>query len=269
MVKSFNQPTSPIKLLDRLKQLGKCQYECKWVNNKNYYYNNVYYNYSNVISSDDIPALIEFATNTDYFFTEDHNNWWIPIHAWRLIGRLKIKEAINPLVNNLNNYPNINWCAHELPHVFEMLGKDAVEPLANKLADTSNTEMAQFLIIESMVSIAQANKSCRNYIIDRFTDTLDFENKEAYYLNTGILLNLIRLGVRLGKPIIQAFKEFIEENKILDPGLYTEHIMHDQNNDPFSSLPVSTQLRIGKIGRNDKCPCGSGKKYKKCCLDIV
>ena len=22
----------------------------------------------------------------------------------------------------------------------------------------------------------------------------------------------------------------------------------------------------GKIGRNDPCPCGSGKKYKKCCM---
>jgi len=22
-----------------------------------------------------------------------------------------------------------------------------------------------------------------------------------------------------------------------------------------------------KVGRNDSCPCGSGKKYKKCCLD--
>lgn len=22
-----------------------------------------------------------------------------------------------------------------------------------------------------------------------------------------------------------------------------------------------------KIGRNDPCPCGSGKKYKKCCLN--
>ena len=22
----------------------------------------------------------------------------------------------------------------------------------------------------------------------------------------------------------------------------------------------------GKIGRNDPCPCASGKKYKKCCL---
>lgn len=25
--------------------------------------------------------------------------------------------------------------------------------------------------------------------------------------------------------------------------------------------------RENKTGRNDPCPCGSGKKYKKCCLD--
>jgi uncharacterized protein YecA (UPF0149 family) len=23
---------------------------------------------------------------------------------------------------------------------------------------------------------------------------------------------------------------------------------------------------VPKVGRNDPCPCGSGKKYKKCCL---
>jgi len=23
---------------------------------------------------------------------------------------------------------------------------------------------------------------------------------------------------------------------------------------------------VKKIGRNDSCPCGSGKKYKKCCI---
>ena len=28
------------------------------------------------------------------------------------------------------------------------------------------------------------------------------------------------------------------------------------------------QIMAGrKIGRNDSCPCGSGKKYKKCCLE--
>jgi len=29
------------------------------------------------------------------------------------------------------------------------------------------------------------------------------------------------------------------------------------------------QIMAGrKIGRNDPCPCGSGKKYKKCCLEV-
>jgi uncharacterized protein len=27
----------------------------------------------------------------------------------------------------------------------------------------------------------------------------------------------------------------------------------------------SGPARAAKIGRNDPCPCGSGRKYKKCC----
>jgi len=37
----------------------------------------------------------------------------------------------------------------------------------------------------------------------------------------------------------------------------------------FHPEPNSTPIRYdsnAKIGRNDPCPCGSGKKYKKCCL---
>jgi preprotein translocase subunit SecA len=29
--------------------------------------------------------------------------------------------------------------------------------------------------------------------------------------------------------------------------------------------PVQQVVRGDKVGRNDPCPCGSGKKYKKCC----
>jgi len=32
----------------------------------------------------------------------------------------------------------------------------------------------------------------------------------------------------------------------------------------------ATSIKSGKrvkIGRNDPCPCGSGKKYKKCCMN--
>ena len=32
-----------------------------------------------------------------------------------------------------------------------------------------------------------------------------------------------------------------------------------------SSPPAAVAAKAGKIGRNESCPCGSGKKYKKCC----
>jgi len=35
-----------------------------------------------------------------------------------------------------------------------------------------------------------------------------------------------------------------------------------RNNGDGSSQPIE---KPKKIGRNDPCPCGSGKKYKKCC----
>ena len=31
--------------------------------------------------------------------------------------------------------------------------------------------------------------------------------------------------------------------------------------------PTVTFAKIKSVGRNDPCPCGSGKKYKKCCYD--
>jgi SWIM/SEC-C metal-binding protein len=29
--------------------------------------------------------------------------------------------------------------------------------------------------------------------------------------------------------------------------------------------PIKPKISEDKVGRNDSCPCGSGKKYKKCC----
>ena len=40
-------------------------------------------------------------------------------------------------------------------------------------------------------------------------------------------------------------------------------LMHD------GKIPIMVQERANwpkKIGRNELCPCGSGKKYKKCCI---
>ena len=53
-----------------------------------------------------------------------------------------------------------------------------------------------------------------------------------------------------GKVIRLAFPELNEERR---KELYKE------------SRNSTTVVKGKKIGRNDPCPCGSGKKYKKCC----
>ena len=42
-----------------------------------------------------------------------------------------------------------------------------------------------------------------------------------------------------------------------------EQVMSTNSPDEVKRRPV--QRQVPKVGRNDPCPCGSGKKYKKCC----
>ena len=43
----------------------------------------------------------------------------------------------------------------------------------------------------------------------------------------------------------------------------------ERHGDPNRLLapPTPVRPRAEKVGRNDPCPCGSGRKYKRCCLD--
>ena len=31
----------------------------------------------------------------------------------------------------------------------------------------------------------------------------------------------------------------------------------------------TVRKKLADVGRNDPCPCGSGKKFKKCCIDLL
>lgn len=37
-------------------------------------------------------------------------------------------------------------------------------------------------------------------------------------------------------------------------------------NDRLEQLPDERLVRRVKVGRNSPCPCGSGRKFKKCCI---
>jgi SEC-C motif-containing protein len=55
----------------------------------------------------------------------------------------------------------------------------------------------------------------------------------------------------------QVIQEKSEFQKIDGKWFYTR---------PVRQGPAPVKSSAPKVGRNDPCPCGSGKKYKQCCL---
>jgi hypothetical protein len=48
------------------------------------------------------------------------------------------------------------------------------------------------------------------------------------------------------------------------PKQHREQTAGDWRPNPWPAMPIHNPFR--NVGRNDPCPCGSGKKFKKCCL---
>lgn len=61
--------------------------------------------------------------------------------------------------------------------------------------------------------------------------------------------------------------EAMSENKQTSgiPGQMSEEELRQFYEKYRKTHPIVREY--SKIGRNDPCPCGSGKKYKNCCLD--
>lgn len=38
---------------------------------------------------------------------------------------------------------------------------------------------------------------------------------------------------------------------------------------PIFQPRIASFQEVPRVGRNDPCPCGSGKKHKKCCAKVV
>lgn len=60
----------------------------------------------------------------------------------------------------------------------------------------------------------------------------------------------------------------LKQHKFLK-GKAEEHIERTAHTESKDAEPKSAPVyQPGpKVGRNDPCPCGSGKKFKKCCLN--
>ena len=70
----------------------------------------------------------------------------------------------------------------------------------------------------------------------------------------------ITIGVEEKKQKKANFEKPLETLKTI------QKVTEEQDDTKSDSKFTKGKRREKKIGQNDLCPCGSGKKYKKCCL---
>jgi hypothetical protein len=213
---------------------------------------------------------------------------WAPVHAWRALGQLKIAEAVQKLLVFLKTIgKDDDAAAVELPIVFGLIGPAALPAIAAFLADPSSGDRSISVAASSLAEIASRHPSCRSECLahlvrllepDAPTDAsdkgavvstlLDLTAIEAIdairqaFRRNAVDLSIagdiedveMELGLRHARSTpVPRYRAMATESR----GLPNGGRVHD---------PARAAPRPAKIGRNDPCPCGSGKKYKKCCL---
>src|SRR5436189_240857 len=85
--------------------------------------------------------------------------------------------------------------------------------------------------------------------------TIDF--KDAAFLD-GLVDHISRLSLASPHAGQKILPKIIKLKKLINRSL--------RESDPDVQVSATVTRTTARIGRNKPCPCGSGKKYKQCCL---
>ncbi len=212
---------------------------------------------------------------------------WAPMHAWRALGQMRAEEAVVPLLAFLRTAEDDEAAAEELPAVFGMIGQAAIRPISEFLSDRSNPEAAVSTALIGIKEVAARHPECRAECVGILVRMLESQAEMQPSIGGFAVSALIELqAVEAIDAIRDAFRRDAVDISIAGDAEDVEIALGLRARRatpapkymvlPAGGLPwqdadsdqQKTQAppRHAKVGRNDPCPCGSGKKYKKCCL---
>lgn len=168
-----------------------------------------------------------------------------------------------------------DWALEELPVALGMLGQEAIVPFSAFLGDPDHAEFARAMAVSGLEEIAKRDASTRNHVLTIITDYLEAPDANASGLNGSAVNSLLSLEAResidtlrrlYASGNVDLFACGDIEDVEMELGLRSARTTAPPTLGQLYGLTTPDASKQKKIGRNDPCPCGSGKKYKKCCL---
>ncbi|MGD8275766.1 MAG: SEC-C metal-binding domain-containing protein [Thiohalocapsa sp.] len=228
------------------------------------------------IRSEHVDELIQLAIDPVlHGAPTESNEVWVPLHAWRALGQLGDSSAIEPLIHAFDPLCEDDWASEELPVVLGMMGEGAIGPLVDFLVDSSHTEFARMIAAGALGKIAECHPSAKDRVIAVLTEYLENPDPSATGLNGSAVNVLVDLEARSSIDTLRSLYRSGNvdlfacgdiEDVEMELGLRTQRTTPQPDLAQLYGFPKPALRKPEKVGRNDPCPCGSGKKYKKCCL---
>jgi hypothetical protein len=231
-----------------------------------------------------VPELIRMATDEQlHSGPRDSNIVWAPIHAWRALAQLRAEEAVVPLVSLLRRVDDEDddWVCEDLPRALAAMGPAALTPLAEYLADSAHGQWARVASARALGLLGRSHPEARAECVAKLRAQLERFDEQTECLNAFLISPLLDLRAVEAAPVMgKAFASGrVDEAAIgdwedaqIELGLKAqrEHARKPNELTKFAdelraTTAFASLLGPPKTGRNDPCPCGSGKKFKKCC----
>lgn len=241
----------------------------------------------------DIAELLKLAEDMeiydfDYSDTEEDEGleFFGVVHAWYALSELKApeaKELFVKLIEQTNDEYHDDWILSAFRHLIKPYASEIYPYLIECIMTEQQDRWvrAEYLeVLKDMVKAGQLKLEELEKVIEFILKNSQDPIVNALTIGTCVDLKLTHFH----ELIVQCFKKRIVdidhmgdlEDVEIAMGLRkkreTERELTEMQK-IFSGFRETIERALPfinyepKIGRNDFCPCGSGKKYKKCCLN--
>ncbi|CAK0761686.1 putative SEC-C motif-containing protein [Gammaproteobacteria bacterium] len=232
------------------------------------------------IGPEHIPELIIMATDEDLLWGDGGSaEVYAPGHACQMLLQLRASEALEPLMLALfpladdDDSGNSEWLFEEVTTLFaELANKATLEQLKAYYVHQHDYPFRQEVCIECLQQIATTQPDLRQGCINILVAQLERYAHSDPEINASLANALCEIKAQETMPLIR--RAYAADS--IDPSLMGEVEQAEYYMGLRDTLPEmqggwwylpTQESQLATVGRNDPCPCGSGKKYKKCCLD--
>ncbi|RLC24525.1 MAG: preprotein translocase subunit SecA [Deltaproteobacteria bacterium] len=213
------------------------------------------------------PVVLEMIEDKAYDIVDEFAMEKTPVKQWDLQG---LKNRIQQLFNfnpDLETAVNNNFDAQKLSEsLFEDL-KKLYNQRETAIGEEITREIERHLILQTVDTRWKEHLLSMDHLKEGIglrgyaqQDPLQIYKKEGFDMFQGLMERVKEEVVTiLYKIQISTSSQVDEMKKKEQDGLTFSH-------SDGSSVKEPVKRSSKKIKRNDPCPCGSGKKYKKCCM---